>query len=128
MVKYGFNIHSPIIQVKPKIEGLDSMRTLNTALDTRATYMMIPWEIADVLGYELELSKHSINMTTASGVEKVPLITLISVSVLGKKVENVKAIVHNLPPSSYVDGLLGLSFLNNFRFCVDFKEGFLEIE
>ncbi|MBC8183865.1 retroviral-like aspartic protease family protein [candidate division KSB1 bacterium] len=128
MVKYGFDVNSPIIQLKAKIEGLDSLRTLNTVLDTGATYMMIPWEIADILGYEPELSKKRINITTASGVEKVPLIILMSVSVLGKKTENVKAIVHDLPARSYVDGLLGLSFFKNIRFCLDFREGFLEIE
>ncbi len=128
MVKHGFNVHSPIILLESKIESIDGVRTLKTALDTGATYMMVPWEIAEVLGYEPELSKERINMITASGVEKVPLITLNSVSVLGKKAENVKAIVHDLPPRSYVDGLLGLSFLKNFKVCLDFREGILEIE
>jgi len=128
MVKHNFNVHSPIILLEPKIEGIEEVRTLKTALDTGATYVMIPWEIAEILGYEPELSKERINMTTASGVEKVPLITLNSVSVLGKKAENIKAIVHDLPPRSYVDGLLGLSFLRNFKLCLDFQKGILEIE
>lgn len=118
MVKYRFNVHSPIILLELKIEGIDGVRTLKVALDTGATYVMIPWDIAEILGYEPGLSKERINMTTASGVEKVPLITLNSVKVLGKKAENVKAIVHDLPPRSYVDGLLGLSFLRNFRICL----------
>jgi len=128
MVEHGFNANGPIIVMEPEIKGIGSVRTLKTALDTGATYMMIPWEIAEILGYEPELSQERTNMTTASGVEKVPLITLNSVSVLGKKAENVKAVVHDLPPRSYVDGLLGLSFLKNFRVCLDFREGVLEIE
>jgi predicted aspartyl protease len=89
---------------------------------------MIPWRISEVLDYHPELSRDRVNMTTASGVEKVPLITLKAVSVLGKEVENVKAIVHDLPAKSYVDGLLGLSFLRNFKFCLDFKKGIIELE
>ncbi len=99
MVKHSFNVHSPIILLELKIEGIDSVRTLKVALDTGATYVMIPWDIAEILGYEPGLSKERISMTTASGVEKVPLITLNSVKVLGKNAENVKALVHGFPIS-----------------------------
>jgi len=127
MVRYNFDATQPIVVLYVEIKG-DIIVRPKMALDTGATYLMISWEMAEVLGYEPELSKERINMTTASGVEKVPLITLNSVSVLGKKVENVKATVHDLPPRSYVDGLLGLSFLRNFKICLDFREGILEIE
>ena len=127
MVKYIFDPNQPVIALYVEIEGTIITRP-KFALDTGATYLMIPWEMAEVLGYQPELSKERINMITASGVEKVPLITLNSVSVLGKKAKNVKAVVHDLPPRSYVDGLLGLSFLKNFRVCLDFPEGILEIE
>ena len=32
------------------------------------------------------------------------------------------------PAKSYVDGLLGLSFLRNFNLHIGFKEGYLELE
>jgi len=41
---------------------------------------------------------------------------------------NVKAIVHDLPAKSYVDGLLGLSFLRNFELNINFREGCLELK
>lgn len=97
------------------------------ALDTGATYAMIPWDIAGALGYEPETSKERVDMVTASGVERAPLITLESVSLGGEEVKKVQALVHDLPPRSYVDGLLGLSFLRNFRLSLDFKEGILEL-
>jgi len=65
---------------------------------------------------------------TASGVEKAPLVTLKSISVMAKKALDVKAVVHDLPPESYVDGLLGLSFLRRFKICLDFRGGIFEIE
>jgi len=98
------------------------------ALDTGATYMMIPWEIAEVLGYEPALSRERIDMVTASGVEKVPLVVLKSVILLGKCATDVQAIIHNLPQRSYVDGLLGLSFLRNIKIYIDFRTGVLEID
>jgi len=35
---------------------------------------------------------------------------------------------NNLPEKSYVDGLLGLSFLKRFRLYLDFQAGILELE
>lgn len=127
MVKYNFDPLQPIVVLYTEIKGNMIIRP-KMALDTGATYLMVSWEMAEVLGYKPELSKERIDMTTASGVEKVPLITLKSVSVLGKRARNVKAVVHDLPPRSYVDGLLGLSFLKNFKICLDFRKGILEIE
>ncbi len=66
-------------------------------------------------------------MVTASGVELAPIIELKSMSVLGKKAFSIKAIVHDLPPKSYVDGLLGLSFLKNFELRINFRKGELEL-
>ena len=53
---------------------------------------------------------------------------LKSLNVLGVTAHNIKTIVHDLPEKSYVDGLLGLSFLRRFKVCLDFREGVLEIE
>ena len=41
--------------------------------------------------------------------------------------EELEVIVHDLPPTSYVDGLLGLNFLKNFKVCLDFREVFLAL-
>jgi len=46
------------------------------ALDTGATYTMIPLEIAEALGFEPAMSKRKVDVITASGVEKAPLVIL----------------------------------------------------
>lgn len=81
-----------------------------------------------MLGYKPELSKEREPMITASGVEKAPLIALKSLNVLGMTAHNIKTIVHDLPEKSYVDGLLGLSFLKRFKLSLDFRNGILELE
>lgn len=55
-------------------------------------------------------------------------VSLEAVRVAGKEAQNVNAIVHDLPSKSYVDGLLGLSFLRNFNLTLNFQEGFLEMQ
>lgn len=126
-MKLRFDPESPIIVVTPTIIGINGRRKVDMALDTGATYVMIPWDIAAMLGYSPELSKERVELVTASGIEKAPLITLSSVYMLDKKATNVKAIVHDLPQKSYVDGLLGLSFLRNFEVGLNFRNGILEI-
>lgn len=126
-MKLRFDPESPIIVVTPTIIGINGRRKVDMALDTGATHVMIPWDIAAMLGYSPELSKERVELVTASGIEKAPLITLSSVYMLDKKATNVKAIVHDLPQKSYVDGLLGLSFLRNFEVRLNFRNGILEI-
>ena len=127
-MRYKIDPDAPIIVLSITLEGEDAEKKIDMALDTGATYTMIPWEIAEILGYNPGASKERIPLITASGVERAPLITLKSISVLGKGADNVQTVVHNLPEKSYVDGLLGLSFLKRFRLSLDFRAGILELE
>ena len=128
-MKLNFDPESSIIVITPTLVGINGKRKkIDMALDTGATYTMIPWDIAEVLGYTPESSKERIELITASGVEKSPIITLKSISILKKNVNGVRTIVHDLPQKSYVDGLLGLSYLRNFDIRLNFKNGVLEID
>jgi len=128
MSKFRFNTKTPVIVLTVLLEGEDDFKQkIKMALDTGATYTMIPWKTAEILGLEPELSKERIEIITASGVEKVPLVTLKSMVVLKKRIEKVKVVVHDLPPKSYVDGLLGVKSLVELKLKIDFSEGILEI-
>ncbi|MFH1903455.1 MAG: retropepsin-like aspartic protease [Candidatus Omnitrophota bacterium] len=128
MAQYRFPPNSPIITVFTRIEGKNNtIRRPRLAVDTGATYCMIPWELANALMLEPHISHEKISITTASGIVEAPLVTLPSVDVFGSKATNIKAVVHDLPTQSCVDGLLGLSFLKNFKVILDFKNGLLEI-
>lgn len=128
MGRLSFDPTTPVIILDVEIKGESEITTKRLALDTGATFLMIPWVVAELIGYKPELSKEKTEMITASGVETAPIITLKQVSVLGKTANNVQTIVHDLPPKSYVDGLLGLSFLRRFSLHIDFKDGYLELE
>ena len=128
MPKFRFNNKAPVIILTILLEGQGSSKQkIRVALDTGATYTIIPWETAEVLGLEPELSKERIEIITASGVERAPLITLKSIVVLGKRIERVEAVVHDLPPKSYVDGLLGVKSLVELKLKIDFGKGILEV-
>ena len=127
MVLFRFDPEDPVLVLDVELESNGEKTTKRLVLDTGATYLLVPWEVAELLGIKPEVSEERIETVTASGVEKVPLVTIDFVRVLGHDVKKVKAIIHDLPPRSYVDGLLGLSFLRNFDLRLNFKEGYLEL-
>ena len=127
MTKVNFDTGTNVIVMDVFIKHKARKKKVRMALDTGATYIMVPWDVAETLGLEPGLSKEKTEMITASGVEKTPIVTLEAVSVAGNKIRNIKALVHDLPPKSYVDGLLGLSFLKNFNIYLNFEQGFLEL-
>lgn len=128
MSKFRFNIKAPVIILTVLLEGQGSVKQkIRVALDTGATYTMIPWETAEILGLEPELCKERMEIITASGVEKVPLVTLKSMVVLGKRIEKAEVVIHDLPPKSYVDGLLGVKSLVDLKLKIDFEKGILEV-
>ena len=117
----------PLIVLPVSLTGKVAKYIVNMALDTGATFVMIPWDVAERLVYDPKLSQDMVSITTASTVEKVPVITIEEFNVLGHSKRNIKVVVHDLPPTSRVDGLLGLNFLNNFNLKLMFKKGYLEL-
>lgn len=123
-----FDIDKPVILAYVILRNHGETKRLLMALDTGATYCMIPWKIADALALRPELYKEKIETITASGVEIVPIVEIESVRMDDAEASTVKATVHDLPEKSYVDGLLGLSFLRNFNILLNFKEGVMSLD
>ena len=69
-MKLRFDPESPTIVVTPTIIGINGRRKVDMALDTGATYIMIPWDIAAMLGYSPELSKERVELVTLQVVLK----------------------------------------------------------
>lgn len=116
----------PVIVLEVELTGEAANVIVDMALDTGATYIMVPWLVAEALGYDPAVSRRRINLTTASSVEVAPLITIKNVKALGVEVGDVEAVCHDLPPGSSVQGLLGLSFLRHFDIDLHFRRMVLE--
>jgi clan AA aspartic protease (TIGR02281 family) len=129
MSKTTFDPQSPIIELDIILYGEGgTKRRIKAALDTGATYTMIPWDIAEALGYKPEISKGKVTLITASGVETAPLVEIKKIKFVDENVDNVPVVCHDLPPKRYVVGLLGSSFLRHFKIIIDYRKGFLEIK
>jgi predicted aspartyl protease len=62
-------------------------------------------------------------MITGSGIEYAPCVTVKSLIVGGEEIVNVGVLCHDLPAEAGIDGLLGLNFLKNFDFTVEYSSG-----
>lgn len=128
MARYNFDAKLPVIVIDVLIENKNIKKKVKMALDTGATYVLISWDVAEALNLNPAFCEKRADIITASGTERAPLLTVDMIRFVDKATNNVNVLVHDLPPKSYVDGLLGLSFLRNFDLRINFREGYLELE
>ena len=126
-MSYRFDPKAGLILVKTKLYGPRGDAIVNLALDTGATWTLISWETAVLVGYDPASIQQRTPITTGSGVEYCPKLNLRGVEALGKAVKNLEVLCHTLPPTSLVDGLLGLNFLRRFDVRINFKAGYITV-
>lgn len=125
MSQLKFNPSSPSIIVNADIKaGLPTVAKL--ILDTGASYVTLPWSIISAMGIPID-TNNTVQLTSASMTETTLKIIIPEMSILGKRIKNVEAIIKDLPPEAPADGLLGLSFLKHFKLTINFKKGILEL-
>lgn len=82
-------------------------------VDTGASIVSIPSETAKALNIKTSTSKEK-TISTASGTFKTKELTLDSITINGRRVYDVQAVIIDLPDDKGI-GLLGMSFLNRFH-------------
>jgi len=125
MIRLALGI--PIVIRQVFIDGPLGRRRIDMILDTGATYTSISWSVALDIGYDPAVSPRRVSTITANGIIELPLITVDRMEVEGLGAKNIDITCQDIPELAGVEGLLGLSFLRNFRTVIDYKSGFLEI-
>lgn len=101
----------------------------NLILDTGSTLVVISKNIADKLGIDMSKRESSILITLADGRKaKASTVILERMKVKDVELKNVQAAVLENSEASEEDGLLGMSFLENFLVSIDVKGNRLILE
>jgi hypothetical protein len=126
-MSYSFNPLQGLMIVQAEVTGPVGTAILRLALDTGATKTLINVAPLVAVGYDPAVAPGRTQITTGSGVEFVPQIPLLQLVALGRIQPNFPILCHTLPPSTTVDGLLGLDFLRGQIVTLDFKNGSITI-
>jgi hypothetical protein len=81
-VSFQLDPKAGLILVKTKLYGPRGDTVVNLALDTGATWTLVSWETAVLVGYDPALVQQRTAITTGSGVEYCPKLTLDRVEAL----------------------------------------------
>jgi clan AA aspartic protease (TIGR02281 family) len=96
-------------------------------VDTGASMVTIPSSTARDLGLVVDTRSPMRKVITAGGVQYAPEVMLSSITVEGWEVNNIKALVLDIPNQPDL-GLLGLNYLEQFRMDMNTEEGILLLE
>ncbi|MXX10613.1 MAG: hypothetical protein F4Z68_04265 [Nitrospira sp. SB0667_bin_9] len=122
-MSFSFDPQQGLIFVSAELWGPNGSAVLRLALDTGATFTVVNIGMLVALGYDPALITDRIQVTTGSGVEFVPRVTLDRIMALGQKRTEFPVLGHTLPPSTGVDGLLGIDFFRGGNLTIDFHAG-----
>jgi predicted aspartyl protease len=122
-VTFPFDPQQGLIVVPAELWGPSGSVVLRLALDTGATATLVNIAMLVGVGYDPALAPTRVQVTTGSGVEYVPRVTLSRIRALGQERVDFGVLGHTLPPSAGVDGLLGLDFFRGQSVTIDFRAG-----
>ena len=107
---------------------LNNERDVELILDTGATMTVLSTNVAIELGLLSNTQTRVTTVNTAGGPVQVNLTQIDSIQIETAKARNVSVVIHDLPEAQPgVDGLLGMSFLNNFLVTLDSDQGQLHL-
>jgi predicted aspartyl protease len=127
-VSFSFDPQRGLIVIRAELTGPSGSGILQLALDTGATSTLVNVAMLVAIGYDPALAATRVQVTTGSGVEFAPRIELKRLTALGQERLDLPVLGHTLPPSSGVDGLLGLDFFRGLRLTIDFGAGQLHVD
>lgn len=116
-----------LIPVEVLVEGPTGRLLIHMALDTGATYTIVPRGTLQAIGYHPAASSTHVEFIAAGSVERKPIVTVQALTAFGMRITKLPVVCHDLPPRSPVRGLLGLNFLTHLSLHLDFPHRRLRV-
>jgi hypothetical protein len=119
----SFDPQGSLIIVTATLWGPNGNLKLRMALDTGSTSTLVNATPLSFLGYDVTNTSDNAQLATGSRVESVPCLVIDRIDALEQSRRNLRVVCHTLPISTRIDGLLGLDFLRDHSFLLDFRKG-----
>ena len=116
-----------LVVVPGELSGPTGSTVIRLAVDTGATQTMINVGPLALVGYDPSLVPDRVQVTTGSGVEYAPRVSIGRIRALGQVRENFSVLAHTLPASARIDGLLGLDYMRGLTLTIDFRGRMMEL-
>lgn len=127
-MSFHFEPESGPILVRSVLVGPSGHALVRLALDTGATRTLVNTGLLVSIGFDPGLSPERIQVSTGSGIEFVSRVRLQRITALGRQRTDFAVLAHTLPPSTGVDGVLGLDFLMDQVLTIDFRRGLITLQ
>jgi len=115
---------NPALRVIPTRALLAGVLQQKFVIDTGSSFVTIPSDTARQLGLQVTTANPQQIVFTAAGTFTAPEVVIPSIEMGGWVVENVRALVLDIPNHREM-GLLGLNYLNRFQMDLDTQNGIL---
>ncbi|HSO75418.1 MAG TPA: retropepsin-like aspartic protease, partial [Blastocatellia bacterium] len=102
-------------------------RVVTLLIDTGASQTIISWETLLSLNIDPSSSTPRKQVTTANGTVWMPQVEIEEFNALGQSVGSLRVLAHTIPLGSQVNGVLGMDFLRQFEFRLNFKQSVIEL-
>ena len=93
-MSYSFNPQRGLVVVQAELFGPSGSIVLRLALDTGATGTMINVAPLTTIGYDPSLAPDRVQVTTGSGVEYAPRITVTRIKAMGQERSHFPVLAH----------------------------------
>lgn len=118
MADFGYQLDGELIVVPVDLEGKTGTYDGIFILDTGSSAIIIDHAVAFDLGYSARDGIGFSTVASAAGKEKGYRLILEKFEALGKELRSIEVRCHDLKDQG-VEGLIGMSFLKYFKWCVD---------
>ena len=126
--KFPIPTDDGVIIVDASIEGKYKFRL---ALDTAATHTTIDSNVLYLSGYSLKESKGEAELETSNGIIKVELYDIEQFECFGILKPKFEVQVYDFMAHGIMsdyDGVIGLNFLREHKFCIEIEKGEVTID
>lgn len=127
MADHSFHLDHRLMLVEVRLSGPNGTFDAEFVLDTGASYTIIDHRLAGYLGYSKEDAFSPSRVSSAVGKEEGYRVQIESIEALGKKFSPFEVACHSLYEQG-VNGLLGMTFLERFDFCVFPSKRIIRVE